>query len=283
MRKISKKTKKVFFGIAISAVVVTLILIFGSTQNDITGTTRNTAEKLEFLFYDLFSKLDTYIEENRVSESAKIKTTGNYDPGILIVDIDEPALAKLGNYNEWDRSIHANVVKNLSNGGAAAIGFDILFKNADFGKLKASQAMKILDGVAPETEWDSIYPEILAAYNYDSMLVDAVRDSKVSIVCDMFDDAKSYKHESQWRPLSSEMRVQEVGLKSTIGNDQVDTLEHIEPKDLLDNVFPELAQAGKFIGSVNAYPDNDGTVRHVSMFYRFPNPYIDATEDTSLV
>ncbi|MCQ2108074.1 MAG: CHASE2 domain-containing protein [Fibrobacter sp.] len=279
--KLSKKTKKVGAGFFISAIIVALILIFGSTQNEITGNTRNSAESLENLFYDLFFKAATSIEED-FGGNDKIKTTGNYDPSILIVDIDEPALAKLGNYNEWDRSIHADVVKHLSEGGAAAIGFDILFKNADFGKQKAGQVMSLLTEVEPEKSWDSLYPEILSTYNYDSMLVAAVKESGNVIVCDMFDDAKSYKHESQWRPLSSEKRAQEVGFQSVINNNQVDSLKNIEPKDLLDNVFPELAQAGQFVGSVNAYPDQDGVVRRVSLLYRFPNPELEPTLDPSL-
>ncbi len=276
-----KKTKKVATGFSASAIIVFFILILGSTQNNITGITRNSAESLENIFYDLFFKAATSVDEDQATND-KIKTTGQYDPSILIVDIDEPALAKLGNYNEWDRSIHANVIKNLSEGGAAAIGFDILFKNADFGKQKAGQVMNMLNGVEPEKSWDSLYPEILATYNYDSMLVAAVKESENSIVCNMFDDAKSYKHESQWRPLSSEFRAREIGFSSVINNNQVDSLNNVEPKDLLDNVFPELAQAGAFVGSVNAYPDNDGVVRRVSMLYRFPNPEIEPTADPSL-
>jgi len=279
--KVSKKAKKVIAGFVASAIVVFLILIFGNTQNMITATTRNSAESLENLFYDLFFKVATGVEDN-IGANDKIKTSGNYDPSILIVDIDEPALAKLGNYNEWDRSIHANVVNHLNDGGAAAIGFDILFKNADFGKQKAGQVMSLLNEVEPDKSWDSLYPEILSTYNYDSMLVDAVKRSGNVIVCDMFDEAKSYKHESQWRPLSSEKRAQDVGFKSVIYNEQADSINNIEPKDLLDNVFPELAQAGQFVGSVNAYPDNDGTVRRVSMLYRFPNPFLEPTADPSL-
>lgn len=289
--KFSKKTKKIFSGVVGSAVVVAAVTIFGSSQNGIHGFTRNAAESIENIFYDLFSKGVTSQNSDAVLDgdyvltdgenkgTAKIKLDNNYDPNILIVDIDEPALAKLGPYNEWDRFIHADVVKNLNNGGAAAIGFDIMFKTADFGKQKAEQIMTLLNEVNSEAKWDSLYPSIRANYNYDSMLVSAVHDGGISIVCDMFDDAKSYKFESQWRPLSTEERAQEVGLGSTFSLSQVDKPENIESKDLLDNVFPELATAGAQLGSVNAYPDNDGVVRRIAMLYQFPNPekYPEAT------
>lgn len=280
-KKLSKKKKKVISGFIVSALIVLLILTLANPQAKTTANIRNSAESLENLFYDLFFKASTSVDDY-LGKNEKIRTTNNYDPNILIVDIDEPSLAKLGNYNEWDRSIHSNVVKNLNEGGAAVIGFDILFKNADFGKQKANQVMSLLNEVEPERSWDSLYPEILSTYNYDSMLVSAIHKSGNVIVCDMFDESKSYKHESQWRPLSGEKRAQEVGFKSVFNNKQVDSLENIEAKDLLDNIFPELADAGKFVGSVNAYPDNDGVVRHVSMLYRFPNPDLEPTADPTL-
>ena len=280
--KISKKAKKIVVGFVFSALAIFLILYFGNTQREYNTNSKNAVEMAENLFYDLFFKASTAINEEEESTD-KIKVSTNYDPNILIVDIDEPALTKLGNYNEWDRSIHANVIKKLTDGGAASVSFDILFKNADFGKLKASQVMSLLEAVEPNRGWDSLYPEVLATYNFDSMLVDAVKQSGNVIVCNMFDEKKAYKHESQWRPLSSEKRAKEVGFKSVISIDQIDKPDDIEAKDILDNIFPELAQSGAYMGSVNAYPDNDGIVRHVSMLYRFPNPDILPTEDSTLI
>ena len=286
--KISKKLKKVIAGFTASTIIVVAILIFGSTQNDIVGNSRNSSEALENLFYDLFFKGATYVDDSDVALNEKITivekdASNKNDPNIFIVDIDEPSLETLGPFNEWDRDVHANVIKNLSKSNAAAISFDIVFKTADFGKKKADQVLQVLGNIAPDTPWDSTYPEILANYNYDSMLVSAIKESGHTIVCDVFGDAKGYKHESQWRKLSGEMRAQEIGLGSTFNSSQVDKPENIEPKDLLDNIFPELAQAGAGLGSVNAYPDNDGIVRKVSMFYRFPNTDIPPTKDTTLL
>lgn len=149
--KISKRIKKVASGLLISAFFVFIILIFGSTQNDITGMTRNGAESLENIFYDLFFKgvTNTKDEEDEQVDD-KISLENNSDPNIIIVDIDEPSLAKLGPYNEWDRSIHANVVRHLNEGGASAIGFDILLKSADFGSKKAGQVNTLLSNISPK-------------------------------------------------------------------------------------------------------------------------------------
>ena len=276
--KISKKLKKILSGFIISAIVIFCVLIFGSTQNNIANSTQNSADSIENLFYDLFFKGSTYIEDNETAPGDKITLSDNYDPGILIVDIDEPSLEKLGPFNEWDRDIHARVVENLSKNGAAAIGFDIMFKTADFGKKKAEQAMTALHKLKPDSSWESSYSDIVASYNFDSMLVSAVKESGVSIVCDMFSETKSYKHDSQWLPLASDERAKEVGRASTFGTEQIDNIDDVEAKDLLDNIFPELAQAGAGLGSINAYPDNDGVLRKVVMLYRFPNPNLEHPE-----
>ena len=178
--KFSKKIKKVLSGFSISAFIVLIILIFGSTQNDIQGSTRNSAEAMENIFYDLFFKAATHSEKAEEEEDnthKRVSISDSLDQNIYIVDIDEASLTKLGNYNEWDRSIHAKVIENLSEGGAAAISFDILFKSADFGKQKTNQAVSVLKKIAPEAKVDSLYPALLANYNFDSMLVNSVKES----------------------------------------------------------------------------------------------------------
>lgn len=270
--KLSKKLKKLLIGFGLTSGLVFLILFLGNVQNPQLDGVRNGAESLEYLFYDMFFKVKTGKTHNLEETGDKNALNSHYDPNIFIVDIDEPSLAKLGNYNTWDRSIHADVVKNLSNGGASAIGFDILFKNADFGEQKTQQVTTMLNKLSPDTPWDSLGGDIRTFYNYDSMLVSAVKESGNTIVCNIFDSYQSYKHESQWRPLSTAERADEIGYSSTFELSQVDSAQNIEPKDLLDNIFPELAQAGAQMGSVNAYPDDDGVVRRVSLLYRFPSP-----------
>lgn len=240
-------------------------------------TARNGAETLEYLFYDLFFKTITGKISDTKSTSS-ISVADQYDPYVIIVDIDEPSLAKLGNYNTWDRSIHADAVNALSDGGASAIGFDILFKKADFGKQKANQSLQMLNLLQTNMEWENLYPQIKAFYNYDSMLVSAVKKSRNVIVCFDFAEKATYKHETQWEPLSTPDRAESIGFSSTFSNGQIDSINNIEAKDLLDNIFPELAQAAAQIGSVNAYPDDDGVVRRVSLLYKFPNPFINPEE-----
>lgn len=48
-------------------------------------------------------------------------------PPIVVVAIDEPSFAELGSQWPWRRRIHARLIEALSEAGAAAIGFDIVF------------------------------------------------------------------------------------------------------------------------------------------------------------
>ena len=298
--KKSKNLKNYFFGGAVSALVLilALIFIFGDSQNNF------IAESAENIFYDQFFKKTTDVEDSVIvtvkganhfnktyviaatdlenfkdkHKKDSITITGikdNNDSNIIIADIDEKSLQKLGSYYNWDRSIHAKVIDNLSEGGAAAIAFDILFKDADFGKNKGNQCYEILSKLHPdESPIDSIredyISQIRSYYNYDSMLVDATQKSNICIVSFLMNYISNYRYESDWKPLSTWDRAKEIGFASTFQLNQVDKQQEIVPGQLLDNVFPELANAGTFIGAVNAYPDQDGTIRSISMFYKFP-------------
>ena len=268
-----KKIKKIVVGVIITSFILFLILLLGNAQDPYVEVTRTAAEDLENFFYDQFFKIKTGKTFEKLEKDGKVSMSHSFEPNIIIVDIDENALTKLGNYNEWDRSIHANVIKNLNDGGAAAIAFDILFKSADFGQKKAEQTISILNTVDSTKQWDSLFSEIRSHYNFDSLMIKEIKESGNAIVCFMMDDSTSFSHKSVWEKLATYDRAEELGFGSTFENSQVDSINHIEPKTLLDNIYPELAHAGALMGSVNAYPDDDGVVRHVSMLYRYPNPY----------
>ncbi|HEV8678523.1 MAG TPA: CHASE2 domain-containing protein, partial [Stellaceae bacterium] len=52
------------------------------------------------------------------------------DAPVLIVDIDEPSLKRVGQW-PWPRSTLAQLVDRLREAGAAVIAFDVLFSEAD--------------------------------------------------------------------------------------------------------------------------------------------------------
>ena len=267
-QKNSKNQRKLFFGVAFSAIAVLLILIFGNSKKNY------IAESAENIFYDQFFKLNTEVlDSTGIKDGIVLESKPYNDPNIIIADIDEKSLLKLGHYYNWDRSIHAKVIENLGEGGAAAIAFDILFKDADFGKRKGAQCQEILTQLDPDTSHAHYFSQISSFYNYDSMLVESTRNSGICIISFLMNDASHYKNKSNWEPLSTWERAKEVGFSSTLQLNQVNKPQDIEAREILDNVFPELANAGSRLGAVNAYPDNDGTIRRIRMLYKFP--YVD--------
>ena len=264
-QKHSKIQKKLFFGVSFSAIAVLLILVFGNVKNNF------TAESAENIFYDQFFKMNTEVKDSTGNKDGVVMELKPYnDPNILIADIDEKSLQKLGHYYEWDRSIHAKVINNLGEGGAAAVAFDILFKEADFGKRKSAQCEQILSDMTPDTNDLALISQIRSYYNYDSMLVEATKKSNICIVSFLTNDSSYYKNKSDWYPLSTWERAKELGFYSTFQLNQADRPQDIKTRQLLDNVFPELAHAGARLGAVNAYPDKDGVIRRVMMLFKFP-------------
>ena len=282
---------KLFTGVTLSAIAVILILVFGNSQNNY------TAESAENIFYDQFFKWTTAVQDSIIvttkskgdtvlatkdlenyrkeqeQKNDTIKVKGhidNNDSNIIVVDIDEKSLQQLGSYYTWDRSVHAQVIKNLSEGGAAAVAFDILFKDADFGKRRGDQCNQILTSLDPDTSHFALFSQIHSYYNFDSMLVEATRNSGICIVSYLMTNTSYYKYKSDWYPLSTWERAKKIGFSSTFQLNQADKPQDIESRQLLDNIFPELANAGAQLGAVNAYPDNDGIVRRVNMLYKFP-------------
>ncbi|MBR4006315.1 CHASE2 domain-containing protein [Fibrobacter sp.] len=186
-----KKIKKILVGTAITSILVFLILLLGNSQDPYIDVTKTAAQDMENIFYDQFFKIKTGKTFEKLEKDGKVSMSHSFEPNIMIVDIDENALTKLGNYNEWDRSIHANVIKNLSEGGASAIGFDILFKSADFGQKKAEQTIGILNSLDSTKPWDTLFSDIRSHYNFDSLMIKDIKESGNAIVCFMMDGAQA--------------------------------------------------------------------------------------------
>ncbi|WP_417307386.1 CHASE2 domain-containing protein [Devosia sp.] len=66
------------------------------------------------------------------------------DPPVRVVDVDEASLAQLGQW-PWPRSMLAEMTDRLTELGAAAIGFDMLFPEAD--RMSPSRIAETLPGI----------------------------------------------------------------------------------------------------------------------------------------
>ena len=88
--------------------IIIIFVIFNNFEN-------NFQKRISYLNYDFFQKL------------FEIKPITN---DVIIVDIDEKSLKKLGQF-PWRRDIHSKIINNLNSANAKVIAFDIFFSEPD--------------------------------------------------------------------------------------------------------------------------------------------------------
>jgi hypothetical protein len=112
----------------------------------------------------------------------KVGTIGEQNiDDVVIVDIDDASLAKLGRFQNWPRLYHAKIAEYMASGGAAAIAFDIFFVEPDsvkpammdlFESVKSETVQRRLSGILPgSTLGPALSPiirAVLSNWGYDS-------------------------------------------------------------------------------------------------------------------
>ena len=87
-----------------------------------------------FLRSDLFARIEAETLDSRylakIAQASAQRRQAQIED-VVIVDIDQRSLEKLGSYAQWPRSHHAAVIDILHADGAAVIAFDILFMERD--------------------------------------------------------------------------------------------------------------------------------------------------------
>lgn len=107
----SRKATGFLVGMAVAAVVIVL-------------TTPG------FIFSKLFTMLENKTYDLRYQ--LRVEESGQQDiDQVVIVEIDDESLAKLGRFQNWPRLYHAKVADYLASGGASAVAFDIFFVESD--------------------------------------------------------------------------------------------------------------------------------------------------------
>ncbi|MDE2332193.1 MAG: adenylate/guanylate cyclase domain-containing protein [Bradyrhizobium sp.] len=162
---------------------------------------------------------------------------------VTIVDIDEKSLAKLGQW-PWPRTRIADMVINLTNLGALAIGFDIMFPEPDrLNPDVVAGTMRYLDDVTRT--------KLRELPTNDQILADAIRRSRVILGETALGDVNPHLDKS----------LPETGT-ATLGGDPQHFIRSFP--GLLRNVSVlETAAAGRGLFTIE--PERDGIVRRVPM------------------
>jgi len=91
-------------------------------------------------------------------------------PSIVLVTIDDQTLNRYGRLGDWDRSLHAQAIRNLSHAGAAAIAYDVLFADPAPGDDALAEALSQAGNVLLPVVGGGPPAESDSALTYESVL-----------------------------------------------------------------------------------------------------------------
>ena len=182
-------------------------------------------KRVELSFYDMKMKRTVGFNTNDDGSRKEIKD-------VIIINIDARSIYQLGKFYTWPRTYWARLIDFLGEGGAKAVGIDVLFDP---------------DTRHPSEERDFLN-SIKNAHNvYNSVLIEPA-------------DEEQFLHSMKSLP---EGFPEELVYKDS-------ELEGFFPiHDRLEPGFPELAIVSKGLGHVVFFPDIDGVIRSNSPFMQF--------------
>ena len=212
--------KRLIIGISLGLLTAALIIL---------GT--------EILFPTVFNNFEFQTLDERYSH--KINKLEQMRDGekieeIVIVDIDNRSLNKLGRFHQWSREYYAEITKYLTDAGALAIGFDILFMEKD------------IDQAA------------------DSLLVQSTRYAQ-----NVFHALSFSKAEPDAFLYKMELPPENFDYKKFSINFSPDIQNIFPLAERFDGKFFELYNASQKLGFANYQPDNDSVIRKMPLFMNF--------------
>ena len=207
--------------------------------------------------FPLLPRLEGFAYDMRL----KATLPGSGDPQVVIIDIDESSLQRLGRW-PWSRDKVAELTKMLfERYGVRAIGFDILFAEPDL-----SSGIAVLDALsAHELKSDAAFRQALGRLrpelDFDARFADAIRGRPVVLAFGF--------------PLEGEERgalPPPVFTEADLGDDEIPIL----PERGFVTSLPELVAAAAASGHFDPVFDADNLVRRVPMVKRYGAGYFPA-------
>lgn len=198
---------------------------------------------------------------------------------VVIVTVDTRSLDVLGKFGKWPRFYHEQVIANLAQAGAKAIGFDILFTEPEqpndtlidlFKETRASRVTQFLvDSLKmpgnPSAIADATIGEILRSMEYDTDMGEATRQAgNVYYGFEFLLGSKGNHPDSM---IASSALPVEARLTRNFGF--IRKQERNYPLEDVSVPIPVLTQSAKGVGYVNAEPDADGVIRSVPLFLSY--------------
>ncbi len=211
-----------------------------------------------YLYYPL--ELKTY--DLRVL----LKTKKQPHDDIVIIDIDDPSIEKLGRFRNWPRWYYASVVSYLAEQNARVIGIDMLLPEPDVlskelitiyqdKKEDIVRQQLNLQGIHGNTR--EIIRVVLKNLGFDEEFMDAIRHSD-RVILPLAIIKSSDAREGDLRTAREYSREIPLKVRSSFPKGTGIAV----PTDML-------LQGVKDLGVVNTDSDIDGIIRKVPLFYRY--------------
>lgn len=164
---------------------------------------------------------------------------------VVIVDIDERSLRGIGQW-PWSRAVHARLLERLQAAGAAAVGFDIVFPEAD--RLSPPRLAETLPGLTPD-----MAARLKAEPDTDAVFAAAIARGRVVL------GRSGLPHANPAEPgADPHMPIAMLGGESA-------ELLHGYPGVLRN--LPALEKAAAGLGMFSILPEPDGIIRRVPLAF----------------
>jgi adenylate cyclase len=169
-----------------------------------------------------------------------------YDPElpVRIVDIDPESIARFGQW-PWPRTVMRDLVVQLAKRNAAAFAFDILFAEADRTSLE-----QVIKRMPPDQA--GRLQDLVSLPTNDTLFAEALKGAPSVLAMILTNET------------NSPSLAQKAGFAFAVD----------DPKPFLpafsgaEDNLPVLDDAAKGIGAMNLFPNRDGVVRQVPLFFR---------------
>jgi CHASE2 domain-containing sensor protein/tRNA A-37 threonylcarbamoyl transferase component Bud32 len=213
-----------------------------------------------FMFVTGFDDFTDVIEKKRFDLGSRLSASGERNPDIEIVVIDDDDLAEIGRW-PWPRNIIANAINNLAMAGAKVIALDIIFNEPEesAGLKTVKELKKIykdlgLEGPSAKTFYGELN-KAEADLDNDAKLAKAFIKAGNVILPFYFDTLSTGRDEAvpDYIPKNSYKVID--GLQDELAISSIRWYSKIKP------LLPSFADSVAGIGYINVFPDGDGSIR----------------------
>ncbi|MFB0519879.1 MAG: CHASE2 domain-containing protein [Desulfatiglandales bacterium] len=207
-----------------------------------------------------FGDFTDVIEKKTFDLRSRLSASGERNPDIEVVAIDDDDLAEIGRF-PWPRNILAKAINNLAMAGAKVIALGIMFNEPEESAgLKTIRELKKLyidldfKGASAETFY-ALLDKAESGLDSDGRLAEAFKKAG-NVVLPIYFDTRSAGGDEEVPPYIYKNSYKVIhGLEDALATGYIRWLSKLQP------VLPLFADSVAGIGHINLFPDSDGCIR----------------------